>query len=469
MKTNTIKILIIFALIATGFASCVGDDDFTVPGVLTDIKEPEIEGNLTNLDAIKDAVAQEGGLVTFEDTDLYVEAYVISSDASGNFFEEVIVQDKPENPTAGIRISANVASLFNKYEFGRKLFIELDGLSASETNGVVSLGVAVGNELGQLQEAQLDQFITRSTILATIVPKEVAVADFSEELENTFIQLSDFQFVKSIAIGEDRITFSGEPTDSFDGERTLESCATGATAILSTSTFSDFKSVLLPQYRGNINAVLTRDFRDDFYTIIINKVADINFDNEDRCDIELIIEDAECTTNNTGGANIVFSQDFSGSDIDDLTNSGWINQSVSGSILYSVGSFSGNQYAQINAFGSGESTIDTWLVTPEIDLSGSIEEALSFDVQANFDTGTTILEVLIAEDFTGDVLTTAWKKFDADIPSGPSSDFGSFESVDPIDISCLDSDTIHIAFRYIGGDPDQTTRYHIDNIEISGN
>ncbi|WP_299246939.1 DUF5689 domain-containing protein [uncultured Aquimarina sp.] len=465
MKTNKIKTLIILTLIAVGFASCVSDDDFTAPEVITDIIEPIIDGTLTDLDAIKDAVAQEGGLVTFEDTanDLYVEGYVISSDASGNFFEEVIIQDKPENPTAGIRISANVASLFNKYEFGRKIYIKLEGLSASETNGVISLGVAVGNELGQLQEAQLDNFITRSTELATIVPTEVSIADFSEELENTYIKLSDMQFLKSIAVGEDRITFSGEPTDSFDGERTLESCSDESTVIVSTSTFADFKSVLLPQNRGSINAVLTRDFRDDFYTIIINNVSDINFDNEERCDPNVL----ECT-GTSGGANVIFEEDFTGLSISDLENAGWLNvNTTGGSLDYFVGSFSGNQYAQISGFNSGESPFEVWLVTPEIDLTASSAEELAFDIQANFDNGN-ILTPFITNNFTGDVTTTEWTQLDASIPNGNPSGFGSFETVGPVNISCIDG-AVRIAFRYAGADPGPTTRYHIDNISISGN
>ena len=71
------------------------------------------------------------------------------------------------------------------------------------------------------------------------------------------------QFNSNLVVGN-TTTFASESNDSFDGERLLESCATGSSVILSTSTFSDFKSLSLPANRGSIDGILTRDFFDDF-------------------------------------------------------------------------------------------------------------------------------------------------------------------------------------------------------------
>ena len=51
---------------------------------------------------------------------------------------------------------------------------------------------------------------------------------------------------------------------------------------------------------------------------------------------------------------------------------------------------------------------------------------------------------------------------------GPESGFGDFFPSGPINISCVDG-MAHIAFRYQGSDPTATTRYHIDDIVITGN
>ncbi|WP_158237162.1 hypothetical protein [Aquimarina sp. MAR_2010_214] len=53
------------------------------------------------------------------------------------------------------------------------------------------------------------------------------------------------------------------------------------------------------------------------------------------------------------------------------------------------------------------------------------------------------------------------------IPRGPLNAFGNATPSGPINLSCLEG-TIRIGFRYVGGDPRATTRYHIDNIKIIG-
>jgi hypothetical protein len=79
-----------------------------------------------------------------------------------------------------------------------------------------------------------------------------------------------------------------------------------------------------------------------------------------------------------------------------------------------------------------------------------------------------ILSVLVSSDFTGDVTTATWTELEADIQQGPSSGFGGFESKGPINVSCLDGE-VNFAFKYSGSDPSATTRYHIDNVVVTGN
>ena len=111
-----------------------------------------------------------------------------------------------------------------------------------------------------------------------------------------------------------------------------------------------------------------------------------------------------------------------------------------------------------------------WLVLPGIDLDATINEALEFAIQSNFDQGG-LLEVFISNNFTGDVTTTTWSQLDASIPAGPSNSFASsFSNVPAINISCVDGTDVRIAFKYTASDPQgTTTRYHIDNISVTGN
>ncbi len=86
----------------------------------------------------------------------------------------------------------------------------------------------------------------------------------------------------------------------------------------------------------------------------------------------------------------------------------WTNINVSGGdTAWEVGSFSGNVYAEITGFNSGEDQIDVWLISPAIDMSVQANEELSFKVQASFD-NRTILTVYFSSNFTGDPTTADW-------------------------------------------------------------
>lgn len=459
MKTISFKLtfLLILALGST-MISCVEDDDFDIPEVST--TDPEIDGEVVTIGSVLGIIEQNEGENFTIESNIYVEGYVISSDEGGNFFEELIIQDKPENPTAGIRISVNLNPLSTRYNFGRKVFVKLQGLTVGITNGVGAIGTVDGNRVGQIQESQAENVILRTSETAEIVPLPVSISDFSNNLENLYIQLDNVQFPRSSVLIDSPLTFAAEPSDEFDGERVLESCDTGNTTIVSTSTFADFRFLTLPTQAGSMAGVLSRDFFDDFYIFVLNTPETINFDQE-RCDPDLLFCDGP-----SGGNTIIFDEDFEVSSINNLT--GWSNVNVSGGNLdYIIGSFSGDSYAQISGFNSGETDSEAWLVSPMIDLSSTSEEDLSLQIQTNFDNGN-ILTIFITDNYTGDPSTTEWTQLDLDVPSGPGNGFGSFEPVGPTNISCA-GENVWIGFRYISTDPDATTRYHIDDITITGN
>ncbi|WP_431157241.1 DUF5689 domain-containing protein [Winogradskyella poriferorum] len=464
MKTlnlNKLTLLLIGLLV---FTACVEDDEYGLPNITVNDVEFGPDDQMLDIDAVLGFFNQQGEAYTFEDNpnfDVYTSGYVISSDEGGNFFEELVIQDKAENPTAGVVVQIDTNPLFTLYEFGRKVFIKLDGLTIAEDNGVLQLGKAAGNGIEKIANSQRTEHIILDPEVATIIPLDVEISDFSNDLENLFIRLSDMQFNRNDVLGDNPLTFAAEDTDEFDGERTVESCANGTTVIMSTSTFSDFKGLKLPANRGSISAVLTRDFFDDFYTIVVNSPEDINFDNENRCDPDFL----ECT-GASGGGSVIFEEDFEG--FGTYASEGWDNINISGtSTDWFISSFSGNFYSRISAFSSGNAEANVWLVTPPVNMDATTGEEISFDIQSNFDNGTN-LSVWVSTDYTGDPTTATWSLLDATIPVGPSSTFGNFETVGPVNISCVDGTAV-FGFFYEGSDPSATTRYHVDNIVVTGN
>lgn len=464
-KANNILALFTVFMLVFSVSSCVNDDDYNTPNLT--ITDPNITPNMTFLNVIaryNDAVSNGESVGVFDDaTDLFIEGYVISSDRSGNFFEELIIQNKMDgssdasDPRLGLNIQINTSSLSDTYEVGRKVYIKMNGLAIEESHGVYTIGKAVGNSLEQIQAFEYKDFITRGAEVVALTPKITTIGELTEADENTLIQLDNMQIHRnSVAL-----TYAGEASDQFDGFRTLESCDDGNTISLQTSTFADFKSIQVPQLKGSIQGIFTRDFGDDFNVLVINSTDDITFDNPERCDPNIL----ECT-GTTAITNVIFEEDFQSiTDEAQLDGMGWTNVNVSGgSERFEDSSFSGDTYMKISAFGTGENPLEAWLVTPAINLDSSTQEELTFEVSANFETGQ-ILTAFITDNYTGDPTTTEWTQLDANIPIGGGG-FGSFVK-STINISCLNGD-VHVAFKYLGAAGGSETRYHIDDIKVTG-
>ncbi len=464
-KNKINKGLFLLSIAITIF-NCAPEEDFETPEVI--VQEQEIEGTVISIDALLGVLGQElekegeNAKVVFENTDNFMLGYVISSDKASNFFKELILQDRDKNPQAGIRVLIDNNPLFTKYEFGRKVYIKLDGLSLGMQNGVATLGVSEGNDIGAIPSFSVDEVVIRSTEIVAITPLVLSFEDLTDTLLNLYIKVDNVQFNRNIVQNDNAFTFAAESNDKFDGERILESCETGRSILLSTSTFSDFRGLKLPAQQGSFEGILTKNFEGDTYNLVLNDPTGLVFDTETRCDPTVL----ECSSTENGST-VLFEEKFTDLKVADLEDKGWININViGGKLKYKIGDFAENQYAQITGFRSKESLYEVWLITPEIDLSITTDEVLNFDLQAGYDNGN-ILEVFITNNFTGDVASTPWVKLDAVIPRAPLNSFGVFGPAGPVGISCIEGNA-RIGFRYIGGDPRATTRYHIDNIKITG-
>jgi len=485
-RNNVLLTLLTFVLIS--FTACVEDDDFDTPS--SQILDPDFitnfnedETDIVSINTLVGLLVQEQGNVngngtldysdenttytfTFESKTQVLEGYVISSDEGGNFFEEILLQNDYQNPTSGVKVLLDVNPLFTLYDVGRKVYIKLNdpingtvgALTIGISNGVFTLGQANGNEVDKISPADHLNHIFRSSERQDLVPLPLNISEFTEDKTNLFVQLQDVQFNRNQA---GQISYAGEGSDQFDGERTLESCNEASSVVFSTSTFADFKAATLAPGRGTVNGILTRNFQGEVFNIVVNTLEGVQLTNTERCDPDFL----ECT-GASGGGSAIFLEDFEG--FGTYASEGWDNINISGTDTdWFISSFSGNFYSRISAFSSGNSEADVWLVTPAINMDGTTGEELSFDVQANFDNGTN-LTVWISTDYAGDPTTATWSILDASIPVGPSSTFGSFETVGPINISCVDGDAV-IGFFYEGSDPSATTRYHVDNVTVTGN
>jgi len=213
------KILALFSVL-TFISSCVNDDDFGLPNIT--VTDPNITVNATfqnlisrYLQAVSDG--DQIAVIELDESPLFIEGYVVSSDQAGNFFEEIIIQNKIDgstdgaDPRLGLNVQVNVRGLYQTYEVGRKVYIKMNGLAIGEENGVYTIGKPNGNSIDQLEEYEYRDFIIRDPEVATLTPKIVAIGDLTQADENTLVQFEDAQINRD----ELGLSFSGRAKRQF--------------------------------------------------------------------------------------------------------------------------------------------------------------------------------------------------------------------------------------------------------------
>ncbi|MEG9327664.1 DUF5689 domain-containing protein [Salinimicrobium catena] len=460
----------IFILLLLLLNACVAHDDFDLPETVH-LSDVDLEPN-SDLNAVLGLFYQDPDeIITFQG-DLIFEAYVVSSDEAGNFYKELIVQDKPENPTAGLNIRINMNSYSQFYDFGRKLLINVNGLSIGEMNGVPTLGVVNGKQIENIPQAKISDHLFRTGIVAEIVPLQIEALQFNDRYENLFVELKNVQFSDFLVDPQNPFTYAAEDVDEFDGERLLESCTADFPFILSTSTYADFSSFRLPAGSGDLQGVLTRDFYDEFYTIYLNSPDDIRF-TESRCEKQTL----DCGLAAAHGSKILFSEDFSEqTNNKPIKGSGWKLIVQEGSKEWEAFTATGanaslGRSARLRPAGSGDRKTVSWLVSPAINFDTNTGEVLSFKTSTSFANGS-MLEVLISTDWDGNeenFLQANWKMLSAAYIAQNSDFFGDWISSGHVDLSCVEGKG-YIGFRYTGSDsPYYNGIYELDDVLVTAN
>lgn len=478
MKTLKINKFILLLVGLAVFNGCVEDDDFNTPN--TSVVEPSIpETQIKLMTALAGDLAQEQSAnddifdpqplnysnendivdYVFEEEDVYIIGYVVSSDEAGNFFEEIIIQDDYENPSIGIKFLIDVNPLFIRYEVGRKVFIKLNGLSVGITNGLLTLGVNANGEVDKLSPVLENDVILRSNEIATLTPLTLEVGDFTNELANLYVELLDVQFTRDEVLGDNPLTYASEQEDQFDGERTLESCPeSGASVIFSTSTFADFKGLSLPSGRGNLTGILTKNFEGEDFNIVVNSPEDINFEDVERCD-PFNIDDYD----------IVYEEDFT----DGLI--GWEVFNTEGTQSWTAADFGGDFYARASAFNGGgnpPAVMVSWLISPVFNFDAQADEQMVLEIADAFsDAGEEPLTVYYSNDYVvgSDPSAATWIEIGADqieaLPINTGFFDNEYDQTDLIDLSALTGNGF-IAFVYDSNNQTISSTRDLGNVKI---
>ncbi len=270
-----LRISLISIVVIITFSTCVKDGDFETPNV--DCTEPQLTAT-TTIQQVKEMYTFGGAKII--ETDIVLEGYVVSSDKSGNIYKSISIQDKPENPTAAIKISINQTNIYTKYNVGRKIYVKLKGLAVGYSFGSVQIGMATGDGLEGILGSELDKYILRSCEVVEIIPKKVVISDLNKQMLEMLIEIENVQF-KASDLGK----AYGNPNNTTTVNRVLESadnsCNFLGEVVLRNSGFANFKNNLLPEGKGSVVAIFSNNY-DDFQ-LYLRDTDDVELTAE-RCD-----------------------------------------------------------------------------------------------------------------------------------------------------------------------------------------
>ena len=270
---NTITKLSIALTLSAGLfftQSCVQDDDYATPPIECNLPSP----NITLADLVSKATAgsiklDANGAVA---DDLIVQAYVISSDETGNFYKTISLQDKVENPTTGIQIEIDGSNLYNQYPLGAQVQINLKGLVVASDRGVMKIGsVDPTYAVGRIASAVVATYMVKTCEPVQAIKPKVftSLADALKPANlNTLVTVEGVQFsepevdktygVQNTTVNRVIVDKKGKETD------------------LRNSGYATWYGDALPKGSGAITMVVSR--YNSTYQVFIRDTKDVKFD-----------------------------------------------------------------------------------------------------------------------------------------------------------------------------------------------
>ena len=387
--------------------------------LIRDLEDVQISGDRCG------STGQGGELMTIKEVRALFPAAVTAP--QGRKVKGIVISDRANGNTTGRNLhiqdesGAGIVVRFmdpHSFALNEEIEVNVSGVELSEFNGLLQLNnVPLGNASS----------LGSGSITPNIITIEEILDDF-ENLESTLVTIED-------------VNISGGTV--YDGGLTLDD---GTEMIdLFTSGGASFANAPVPSGMVTITAIVSQ--YNDPQLVIRN------------------LNDVDGGGIGPGGDEII--EDFEGSpDGQDLSIFGWQNIAVKGSRVWRGKEFDNNLYAQATAFGDMAPEMESWLITPPIDLSVlkvmKFETSYGFDVAGHEDG----LSVLISTDFDGnDISTATWAPLNATLATFSDPEHAWISSGD-IDLSVY-SGTAYVAFKYVGNGNDQTTSFRIDNVMIT--
>ena len=439
MKTYIYSTVLLFSILLAG---CV-KQEFDAPEV--DFTDPDISTN-TSISELKATFSLSEDEMVQMDGDLVFDGIVVANDRSGNFYQQIVVQDE----TGGLVISIDSYDLYTKFPVGRKVYVTCQNLYFANDESVYIIGDLVSDLVGgqtvesfeAIPDAIFSEYIIDGRVQENISPNVVNINSLSNSMMSTLVQIDEVQFTNSDA---GKSFADGVGGNKSDLNRDLEDCNDN-TVVVRSSGYSTFANELTPLGKGSFIGVLSN--YGTTRQLYVREVEDLQMDGL-RCG----------QTGSGDGVEVDFEDQ---ADDDDISLFGWTNMSTKGNRVWRANEFDGNTYAQATAYNDTNPDMETWLISPEIDFS--VAKEMDFISAVAYYTHDAVT-VLYADDFDGfDPSTAAWSEISCSL-AGSSDNNYDWVNSGTLDLTSFSGEG-HIAFKYVGSGSGNTGTFIIDDVRI---
>ena len=449
-----IKNLTLISLLAI-FTGCVNSDEYNTPDLSSSCV------TLTATKTVAEITNAATSTATEYTTEDIIEAYVTSSDEGGNFYKSISFQSV--DGTKGFSMPVDSYNLFNQFEPGRLVYINMKNRYVSTSQGSTIIGNLFNGNVGRISGVEYKDVLKRgcTDVDENDIVKNLTITEAkNNQYLNMLIEFNNVQFTDA-SLGK---TFYDPSVNSFGGATNhLITDEFGKTIIIRVSEFANFASNAIPSGSGKIRGVLTKYNSD--YQFMIRTMNDVNLQN-DRLDLDFFppIVGASIVYNTTLNepftTYVVNQQDFPK----------YVNDAAAGSRYWQAKSFGGNSYIQMSSFGGGNTEANRSLFMVPVDMTAA--NTLSFKTNDGFNNGATF-KVFYSTDYVpGSQISTATLvdiTSNFTISSGNASGYGAaFTNSGVYSIPASVTGNGFFIFQYLGnGASGPTTTLQLDDIVIN--
>jgi hypothetical protein len=445
-----IKFYTVFLGIALAFGSCA-KEEFNVPKLTCN--QPDLKINRT----VEEVRATTSSIVTQYTYDDIIEAYVVSSDESGNFFKTISFQTLATAtiPAMGFSVPVDASNTYIDFRLGNKVYLKMKDQYTDIYFGGMRIGsiyVNTYNEggVGRISPNDYKKILNASCTMVSeeLLVQSVSIPDLLRDSNiNTLVELSDVQFA-SDAIGRHYYEESNDVGGATNWSLTDR---LGNQVLFRTSSFADFADKIVPDGSGKVRGVLTK-FGSD-YQLLARSEKDVMF---------------------TGTATVpFFAENFQGVVTNTKLNlPGWVNLVQKGTKYWLGTLYAGNGYAEFNTTGTKVASNIAWLISPKIDMDLHTKEVLTFrSAQHHLDVDSPLnsLEVYVSKNFDGlNIDKATWIPLKVVLPK-QATPWYQFVGSGGVDLSSY-TGKINIAFKYTGSGKNLALdgAFQVDDVQIFG-